>query len=151
MNIPVVTDELCSVLKEWGIYWGWQDLVFTRIYGKLMTKDKVKGASPTTDGAPILIENSGKHITCDASGSAHAWYGWTRPAHQSALGWTWHPQRANPHCWNDWRQPFPSSRMTSFWQWHTWHGQDAELCYQMTELLSGRTPSPSQRMSAMGL
>ena len=25
-----------------------------------MTKDKVKGASPTTDGAPILIENSDK-------------------------------------------------------------------------------------------
>ena len=30
----------------------------------------IKGASPTTDGAPILIEISSKHITCDASGSA---------------------------------------------------------------------------------
>ena len=30
----------------------------------------LKGASPTTDGAPILLEISGKHITCDVSDSA---------------------------------------------------------------------------------
>ena len=29
-----------------------------------------KGASPTTDGAPILIEIGSKQITCDVSGSA---------------------------------------------------------------------------------
>ena len=35
-----------------------------------MFYSNLKGASPTTDGAQILIESSGKHITCDASGSA---------------------------------------------------------------------------------
>ena len=36
----------------------------------LLMANNEKGASPTTDGAPFLIESSGKSITCDASGSA---------------------------------------------------------------------------------
>ena len=37
--------------------------------GRKKQKNRI-GASPTTDGAPILIESSCKYITCDVSGSA---------------------------------------------------------------------------------
>lgn len=36
----------------------------------LLMANNEKGASPTTDGAPIFIEISSKRFTCDASGSA---------------------------------------------------------------------------------
>ena len=32
------------------------------------------GASPTKDGAPLLLEHLNVRVTCDVSGSAHAWY-----------------------------------------------------------------------------